>query len=53
VPALAVGGSLRLFPSVMSRAILEAPITAPSFRIGDTVNETGRQVPFLRHRIVS
>ena len=40
--------------SVMSRAILEAPMMSPaSFRIGETVNEIERRVPSFRRRIVS
>jgi hypothetical protein len=42
------------FRSVMSRAILEAPIRAPcSSRIGDTVSEIGTRVPSRRRLSVS
>ena len=42
------------FCSVMSRAISEAPITAPELSsIGDTVSEISIASPFLRSRTVS
>ncbi len=46
--------SSRLLQSVMSRAIVEAPITAPAaLRIGDTVIDTSISLPSFRLRTVS
>ena len=52
--SLARSAASARLPSVMSRAILEAPMISPaSSRIGETVREIWISLPSLRRRTVS